>query len=157
MSKPAPERSIVALLEEHPDIFEPEDHPCDDAEIDEIEIEIGHHLPSEVETFLRMSDGGVLHAGHETLHLASLEQLLVWHSDGVMEDLEVFPFAHNGSDILLLLDNEGAWGGSGRRGGVYRLNIGRRTVGGYPVQDATRIADNMIDFLQHLVAGDDAL
>jgi hypothetical protein len=154
MSKIAPKRrGLIDLIESHSELFEPGEEGCSDNEIHEIEHEIGQDLPRDIVELLKVSDGGVLHGAHEVLHLASCAQLRVWHLDGVMEDLDVFPFGHNGSDTLVLVDDNGTWGATS--GSVYRLEIGRRSIGGYPIQDASLVASSVYNFFDQLMSGKD--
>ena len=156
MTKRAPKKKTVSgLLESQNELFEAGDPGCNDTDIAELESAIGQELPGEIVELLQLSDGGVLHAGHEALYLATCAQIRVWHADGVVDELELFPFAHNGSDTLLLVDEGGAWGGKG--GSVYRLQMGRRVLHGYPIQDATFLAGSIYQFLEHLIAGEDLL
>ncbi|HIA04525.1 MAG TPA: SMI1/KNR4 family protein [Myxococcales bacterium] len=156
MTKRAPKKKTISgLLESQHELFEAGEPGCNDTDIAELESAIGQELPADIVEILQLSDGCVLHVGHEVLYLATCAQIRTWHADGVVDELEVFPFAHNGSDTLLLFDEGGAWGGE--NGSVYRLQIGRRVLLGYPIQDAIYLAGSIYQFLEYLIAGEDLL
>lgn len=144
---------IATFVDRHPEMFDGAAYSCGDAEVAELVGALGQDLPTELEELLRISDGGLLHGPHNTVHLANAEQLVEWATDGLVEELETVPFAHDDANKLLVIDPDGKWG---QEGAIYRVQWGRRTVSGYPVQDVVRLADSMSDFFAHLAEGRDA-
>ncbi len=127
---------------------------CDDEDIAELEVALGTDIPEELEALLRFSDGGTFRGPTRSIHLASSEEIAGWAAAGVMAELEALPFAQDDAGTILVYDTNGSW--AGEEGAIFRVDMGRRQIHGYPVQDAHRVASSLAELLSHLAAGKDA-
>ncbi|MFT7621512.1 MAG: hypothetical protein ACI9WU_000675 [Myxococcota bacterium] len=141
---------IAALVDAHPTILEHAEYGCDDDDIAELEVALGHALPGELEELLRMSDGGTLNAAPHSMQLVSSSDMAAWAEQGLMQELEAVPFARDDSGTLLLCDSEGAWGGE--KGGIFRV-VFKRWVRGKPLGDAHKVANSLAELFEHVAAG----
>ncbi len=144
---------ILGFLLQYPSVFELSEFACDEEEIAAVTSAFGNELPAALEELLRLSDGGLLHGPHDTLRVASVEQMLRWAEEGLHDELGTLPFAHIESNRLFVMDSAGRWGA---KGALYGVQWGRRTVTGYPVQDVVRLADSLRELFEYAAAGHDA-
>jgi hypothetical protein len=144
---------LFGKLSQCTEVYEELETSCDDDQIAEIEDALGRTLPDSVAAILRVSDGARLHLSHQIIHLASRTQLVAWHKEGAIEDLGVFPFAHDGDQHLLVLDPDGEWGGAA--GTVYRLQLSLRPLLGSSLHGAVRLSGSMRSLIKNLMKGRD--
>ena len=145
---------METLAKAHSDVLELSEFPVDDEDLERVEEALGHPLPDDLRSLLRLGDGGTLQLPHAVVHLASAEQLAEWVGAGVHDELDAIPFAHDASGTVFVIDERGEWGGV--PGGVYRVRSARRAAGRVAVRDAVRLADSLSDFIAHVSAGRDA-
>ncbi len=141
-------------MDAHPNLIDIVEYGCDDEDIAELEVALGHAVPEDLEEFLRVTDGGMLRGPTRAIHMASAQEMAQWALSGVTTELEAVPFAQDESGTILVCDTEGDWGGD--KGAIYKVAIGKRHIRGYPVQDAVRIAGGFRELLDHLATGKDA-
>jgi hypothetical protein len=145
---------MESLARAHSDVLELSEFPVDDEDLERVEEELGHPLPDDLRSLLRIGDGGALHLPHAVVHLANIEQLAEWAAAGVHDELDAVPFAHDASGTVFVLDVRGEWGQP--PGGVYRVRSARRPSGRVMVRDAVRLASTLSEFIAHVGAGRDA-
>ncbi len=145
--------ALLDLLEAHPNVVEFAEYGADEEDLAALEEALGHDVPEQLAELLRLSDGGALHGPTRTVSLASAEELMTWALRGVMHELEAMPFARDDHGTVLVVDTGGDWGDEGS---IYRLETGRRSIRGYPVGDAVRIAGSLTELIAHVAAGREA-
>ena len=146
-------KGVEAVIEAHPELFDLSEYGCEDEELDRVEEALGHPIPDDLRSLLRVADGGTFNGQHGQVHMAGSEQLAAWANAGVHDELDAVPFAHDASGTVFVIDSKGEWGTE--PGAVYRLRVARRHKGRRAVRDAVRVADSLSAFLGYLTSGRD--
>ncbi|MBT9557442.1 MAG: SMI1/KNR4 family protein [Myxococcales bacterium] len=146
-------KGVEAVLEAHPELFDLSEYGCEEDELERVEEALGHPIPDDLRSLLRVADGGTFNGQHAVVHMAGSEQLAAWAQAGVHDELDAVPFAHDAAGTVFVIDSKGEWGAEA--GAVYRLRIARRPRGRRAVRDAVRVADSLSAFLGYLTSGRD--
>lgn len=149
-----PPAVLEDLFHQHPHILDPSDFACDEDDLAILEDALGCELPEDLRALLMYSDGGQLRSPLKMMQLAPIEQLVIWAEQGVQEQFGSIPFATDDTGGLLVVDTTDEYGGG--EGAVYRLERRLRGARRAQVHSATRLAESVGQFLEHLAAGRDA-